>query len=112
MAEIKQKHPRFKTVDFFWLDDLVEKITFGKNKTMTVHWKYGEKTAVTMRIANAKDDPIYLAELVRRKQERSDAQSALLEKASDPMETDMLQEEVMANPAREAKKYKRQAAAF
>ena len=113
MAEMKQRHPRFKTVDFCWLDDLVEKITFGKGRTMTVHWKYGEKTAVTMQIASAKDDPIYLAELVRRKRERDDTQCALPEKASDLMtSSDRPQEEATVVPAREAKKYERQIAAF
>ena len=112
LVEMKRKHPRFKRVDFFWLDDLVEKITFGKGRTMTVHWKCGEKTTVAMRIANAKDDPVYVAELVRRKRERIEAQSALLERASELVASDMPQEEVLAAMTREAEKYARQAAAF
>ena len=112
MAAMKQKHPSFKTVEYFWLDDLVEKITFGRNHAMTVHWKYGGKTDVTLQIANMKDDPVYVAGLSRRKRERGEAQNALLEKASDLMASDMPQEEVMAALAREAKKYARRAAAF
>ena len=112
MAAMKQKHPSFKTVEYFWLDDLVEKITFGRNHAMTVHWKYGGKTDVTLPIANMKDDPVYVAGLSRRKRGRGEAQNALLEKASDLMASDMQQEEVMAALAREAKKYARQAAAF
>ena len=113
MVEMKQRHPLFKTVDFCWLDDLVEKITFGKSRTMTVHWKYGKKTTVTMRIANAKDDPIYLAELVRRKRERSDVQNALPEKASALMtSSDRPQGEVIAAPDRETMKHERQGKAF
>ena len=112
MVAMKQKHPSFKTVEYFWLDDLVEKITFGRNHAMTVHWKYGGKTDVTLQIANMKDDPVYVAGLSRRKRERGEAQNALLEKASDLMGSDMPQEEVMAALAREAKKYARQAAAF
>lgn len=98
MVAMKQKHPSFKTVEYFWLDDLVEKITFGRNHAMTVHWKYGGKTDVTLQIANMKDDPVYVAGLSRRKRERGEAQSALLEKASDLMASDMPQEEVMAAP--------------
>ena len=112
MVAMKQKHPSFKTVEYFWLDDLVEKITFGRNHAMTVHWKYGGKTDVTLQIANMKDDPVYVAGLSRRKRERAEAQNALLEKASDLMTSDMPQEEVMAALAREAKKYARRAAAF
>ena len=99
-------------MEYFWLDDLVEKITFGRNHAMTVHWKYGGKTDVTLQIANMKDDPVYVAGLSRRKRERAEAQNALLEKASDLMTSDMPQEEVMAALAREAKKYARRAAAF
>ena len=80
---------------------------------MTVHWKYGKKTTVTMRIANAKDDPIYLAELVRRKRERSDVQNALPEKASALMtSSDRPQGEVIAAPDREAMKHERQGKVF
>ena len=112
MVAMKQKYPSFKTVEYFWLDDLVEKITFGRNHAMTVHWKYGGKTDVTLQIANMEDDPVYVAGLSRRKRERGEAQSALLEKASDLMASDMPQEEVMAALTKEAKKYARQAAAF
>ena len=78
MVAMKQKHPSFKTVEYFWLDDLVEKITFGRNHAMTVHWKYGGKTDVTLQIANMKDDPVYVAGLSRRKRGRGEAQNALL----------------------------------
>ena len=65
-----------------------------------------------MRIANAKDDPLNVAELVRRKRERSEAQSALLERASELVASDMPQKEVLAAMTKEAEKYARRAAAF
>ena len=110
MLAMKQKHPRFKTVDFFWLDELVEKITFGKARAMMVHWKYGGQTTVTLPIINTKDDPIYVAGIIRQRQERMDAENALLEKASDIMASDMPREKAVEVITQEAKQFAAQAA--
>ena len=49
--EIKSENPSFDRVDFWWLDDLVDGITFGKHEgkedsTITIHWNCGEETTV------------------------------------------------------------------
>ena len=49
--EIKDANPEMDKVDYWWVEELIERITFGKhlgNKdlTLTVHWICGEKTTV------------------------------------------------------------------
>lgn len=66
---IKSKHSAFSKVDFWWLDELVECVTFGKGYVLTVHWKCGLKTSAIMTIANPRHDPVYLADMKRNSEE-------------------------------------------
>ena len=67
---IKRKHLVFHRVDFWWLDELVERITFGKEYALTVHWKCGLKTSAIMAIVTHRHDPVYLADMRRNAGER------------------------------------------
>ena len=49
--KIKTENPEFEKVDYWWLDELADLITFGKHEndddqTLTVNWICGEKTTV------------------------------------------------------------------
>jgi len=51
-VKIKEENPEMFSVEYWWVDDLVEKITFGKHLgcgdlTMTVHWICGKETTVS-----------------------------------------------------------------
>ena len=48
---VKEANPTFDKVEFWWLDDLVDSITFGKHEsdddsTVTVHWNCGKETTL------------------------------------------------------------------
>ena len=66
LAEFKTKHWKLEQVDFYWLDEYVEKIIFGHGHTMTVIWKCGLKTTVKMHVTCDTYDPVKLAEIVRQ----------------------------------------------
>jgi hypothetical protein len=62
MLGMKREHPDFERVDFYWLDQLVDCITFEKTLQtgewmMTVHWKCTLTTSVLCGITNPKDMP-------------------------------------------------------
>ena len=59
--KIKKEHPTFRRVDFWWLDELAERIVFGRDNSVTVHWKCGLQTSAVMAIINNSHDPVYLA---------------------------------------------------
>ena len=45
---VKEANPTFDKVEFWWLDDLVDSITFGKHEgdddsTITIHWNCGKE---------------------------------------------------------------------
>ena len=63
LLAFRKKHWKLKTVDYYWLDEIVEKITFGKGHTLTVHWKCGLQTTVKMRVNCDTYDPVKLAEM-------------------------------------------------
>lgn len=73
MLAMKKAHLTLKTVDFYWLDELVDKVTFGKDYKLNVHWKCGITTTETMLITRMRDDPVYLAELCKKKLEKEHA---------------------------------------
>lgn len=87
LARMKRAHPELGRVDYYWLDDLVEYITFGKHckewapgeaaypddRTVTVHWKCGLRTTVFSGVGEEKDMPgrvlgLYRAYLRRKGQ--------------------------------------------
>ena len=65
LLKLKKQHGTFRNVDFWWLDELVERIVFGKDYMVTVHWKCGLQTSAVMAIANHRHDPAYLADNMR-----------------------------------------------
>lgn len=80
LLDMKSKHPQFDSVEYFWLDDLIDKIEIGthlynpKNKEtfkhpddrfITVYWKCGVKTTVFSGIRLLADEPRHIAELYK-----------------------------------------------
>ena len=63
LAAFRRKHWKVKTVDYYWLDEYVEKLVFGRGHTLTVHWKCGLQTTVKMRVTCNTYDPVKLAEM-------------------------------------------------
>ena len=79
--KIKTEHPEMERVDYYWVDDMIDHITFGKHtldpkdiirkkakgeevaddRTMTVYWKCGLKTTVFSEVRIAHDDPVFIA---------------------------------------------------
>ena len=56
---IKAEYPSFGRVDYWWLDDLVDDITFGlhereDDRTLTVHWNCGKETTIDSGIESMK----------------------------------------------------------
>ncbi len=73
MLEMKKSHPVFHRVDYYWLDELAERIVFGRHSALpgdgeqdcriTVYWKCGVQTIADTGISRQQDMPGYLAEL-------------------------------------------------
>ena len=65
----KETHREFQKVDYYWLDELVDHITFGlgsdgeSDHTMTVRWKCGTSTTVSTGITRPSNHPEHVAEL-------------------------------------------------
>ena len=62
---LKQQYPVFKTVEYWWVDDITEYVTIGKHDskedaTVTVFWKDGQQTTVFSGVRNKKDLPATL----------------------------------------------------
>lgn len=72
LIAMRQKHPRLKHVDYYWVDDLIDRITFSIDKTLTIHWKGGMRTTVPLPIRHHREDPIYAAEVYRKRVEAGD----------------------------------------
>ena len=97
--EVKKENPAFTSVDFWWVDDLVDHIEFGAHsktereymrlsalgeqvtddRTMKVYWKCGLITTVMSGVDSDRLHPPMVAELyngyIERKQEK-EAESA------------------------------------
>lgn len=55
LKALQKKNPAIESVEYFWLDTMVDRIDIGKhedalNKTITVHWKDGTQTKVSTGI--------------------------------------------------------------
>lgn len=49
--KVKDEYPEMETVEYWWLDDLVDSITFGEHtgeddQTLTINWTDGQSTTV------------------------------------------------------------------
>ncbi|MBR1560623.1 MAG: recombinase family protein [Clostridia bacterium] len=64
LAAFRKQHWKVRHVDYCWLDEYVDKITFGPGHALTVHWKCGLETTVRMRVPCDTFDPVKLAEMV------------------------------------------------
>lgn len=77
LIDMKQSHPTFDRVDYYWLDEVVSYISFGKHckkragknaewpddRTVTVHWKCGLQTTVFSGVEKEKDMPYRVLKL-------------------------------------------------
>ena len=72
--EFKKVHPKLDSVQYFWLDDLVERVAFGKD-SMTVFWKGGSDSEVKFHAVNAAE-PCHVAELYQNYLKRQQRKSA------------------------------------
>lgn len=77
LLQVKEKYPTFNKIDYWWLDDLVESISFGlhshnttelkkggiDDRTVSVHWKCGIVTTVSSGVVRDSQDPRYKAGL-------------------------------------------------
>lgn len=52
LLHMKAVHPHFSRVDFYWLDELVQHITFDGASGLTVHWRCGLTTSARMQMAS------------------------------------------------------------
>lgn len=69
MLQMKREYEAFDTVDYWWLDELVERIEFGvgedgeSDNTMRIFWKCGLVSAVSHVVDKKKEHPEYVAGL-------------------------------------------------
>ena len=68
MQEIKTESPRMESVQYYWLDDLVEHVEFHGD-TMKVFWECGMESEVLLNTPKA-EEPTHVAELYRTFLER------------------------------------------
>ena len=73
MMKIKEENPKMESVQYYWLNDLVERVEFAGD-TMKVFWKCGGYSEEELHAVNAAE-PTHVAEIYRnyvlRKQSRS-----------------------------------------
>lgn len=67
LLELWKRRLFLKKVDYYWLDDTVDRITFSKDNTLTVHWKCGLKTTVPLPVRHHRENPVYAAEVYRKR---------------------------------------------
>ena len=77
LLQIKEKYPSFSRIDYWWLDDLVESISFGlhshtatelkkggiDDRTVSIHWKCGVVTTLSSGVLRDSQDPRHKAKL-------------------------------------------------
>lgn len=88
--EYKKAYLEFKTLEYFWMDDLIEKVVPGKHttkpmvakmlkakggyveddRTINIYWRCGIRTTVFSGMHKDKDMPQCVQSLFRAKQER------------------------------------------
>ena len=67
LLELWKKRLFLKKVDYYWLDDTVDSITFSKENTLTVHWKCGLNTTLPLPVRHHRENPVYAAEVYRKR---------------------------------------------
>ena len=85
MLEIKEESPKMETVQYYWLDDLVDRVEF-KDDTMKVFWKCGLTNKVDMIIPKNRK-PEVIAKRYCAMQDR------ILESANKPVNSESLVKE-------------------
>lgn len=93
---VKKQNPSFKQVDYWWVDDLIDHITFGEHsktqreysrlsalgetyvddRTMKIFWRCGIITTVHSGVTSDKEDPRHIAELYNAYLKRQEAKNA------------------------------------
>lgn len=63
LMEIKEESPKMESVQYYWLNDLVERVEFAGD-TMKVFWKCGLYSEEELHAANAAE-PTHVAEIYR-----------------------------------------------
>jgi len=77
LLQLKVQYPSFSKIDYWWLDDLVERIDFGlhshtatelkkggiDDRTLSIHWKCGIVTTSSSGVIRDSQDPRHKAEL-------------------------------------------------
>ena len=63
MMEIKEESPKMESVQYYWLNDLVERVEFAGD-TMKVFWKCGLNSEKELHAVNAAE-PTHEAEIYR-----------------------------------------------
>lgn len=77
LLKVKEKYPSFNKFDYWWLDDLVESISFGlhshnatelkksgiDDRTVSIHWRCGIVTTISSGVLRDSQHPRYRAEL-------------------------------------------------
>lgn len=71
MRRIKESIPEMKSVEYYWLDDMVERIEF-ENSCIIVTWKGGTKNKAAMKLTPA-GNPEHVAELYRNQMLKQEA---------------------------------------
>ena len=84
--EIKKQYPIIERADFWWIDDMIDHIEFGKHsftererkikeaygdgyvddRTLTVFWKCGVVTTVSSGVREDVNNPAHIADLLRK----------------------------------------------
>ena len=64
MMEIKSESPTMENVQYYWLNDLVERVEFLDSK-IVVSWRCGSQSSAALNIPNS-EEPRHVAELYRR----------------------------------------------
>lgn len=64
MMEIKSESPTMENVQYYWLNDLVERVEFLDSK-IVVSWRCGLQSSAALNIPNS-EEPRHVAELYRR----------------------------------------------
>ena len=60
--KIKKEHPALTRVDFWWVDELIDHVTFG-DRLVRVYWRCGLITTVPSGVISDRDHPAYVAKL-------------------------------------------------
>ena len=67
MLELWKKRLFLRKVDYYWLDDTVDRITFSKENTRPGHGGCGLKTPVPLPGRRHRENPVYVAEVYRKR---------------------------------------------